>query len=84
MEDAKNTRPAKILCYNEITGNFLRAAFCPGCWNTRIGRAFLTTKIQLIGYRTLKEEDRINGIYSPEQPHLTGCPYRKIFNKVTQ
>lgn len=84
MEKLKNHRPLKIHCFSENTGNFFRAEFCPGCWNTRIGRAFLTTKIHLIGYRILKEEDRINGIYSPEQPHLTGCPYRKIFNNASR
>jgi hypothetical protein len=64
------------------TGKEMFVDVCPACWNSKIGRAFITSRLARIGLAPANSDDMLNGIYNKNLLHLKGCKNKNIFTNL--
>jgi hypothetical protein len=51
---------------------------CPACWNIKLRRKVLLTKLKNMGYTVQHRADLLEGRYIKGKNHAPGCPFRGL------
>ncbi len=79
MNKVNAVKPVKVKILDLCNGVTREVEFCPGCWNKKIGRAFLLAKLKNIGYKVISKYDGLQGKFLEKMYHLKGCPNPHLF-----
>lgn len=80
MVKTTNIKNILVKCKSRKNGKILYAPVCPGCWNSKTGRAFLTSKLNSMKIEVLNTNDKIEGLYVINSNHVNECTYKNLFN----